>query len=136
MVHCIFYKFSAFSQDTWIIHSNNKLSENEINKFNFEFGQVACDHIFSYLFYKLNYKIINDPKKIKTYHYHSSNFRTYNINNKIIENHLYIIPYNFKLYELFYIFDIHIYLIILFIIFIIIYFFHIIFNKKIKRRNI
>ena len=86
-----------------IIHSNNYLDRDQISMFDFEFCKPNCDGRFSYLFYKLNYKIINDLKLIKTYHYHSSNLRTYNINDKITGPALYIIPCKFNINDWIYV---------------------------------
>jgi hypothetical protein len=88
----LLYHYFFGSQDTWIIHSNNILDKDQISKFDFEFGKPNCDGKFSYLFYTFNYKIINDPKTIKTFHYHKSNFKTYTKNDLIIGHTLGIIP--------------------------------------------
>jgi len=65
------------SQDTWIFHSNFNPKEDEEKVFNFEFGKPGCDNKFLYLMNILGYQIINDPKFIKTYHFHTSEERDY-----------------------------------------------------------
>jgi hypothetical protein len=69
------------SQDTWIIHSNFKIDEENNKIFNFEFGKPGCDNKIIYLMNILGYEIINDPYKIKTYHYHKNPIRDYGIND-------------------------------------------------------
>ena len=63
-------KGNPASNDTWIIHSNNCLSDREIRLFNFELGKQGCDNKIIYLFKILGYEIYNDVDFIKTYHYH------------------------------------------------------------------
>ena len=69
------------SNDTWILHSNNKLTDKEIKLFNFELGRQGCDNKIIYLFKLLGYDIYNDVSFIKTYHYHKgfSKNRNYSI---------------------------------------------------------
>lgn len=76
---------SPASSDTWIIHSNNKLTKKEISLFNFELGLQGCDNKIIYLFKILGYDIYNDPYFVKTFHIQkeSSVKRIYN-NKKII----------------------------------------------------
>ena len=66
------------SHDTWILHSKFIPQDKYLLKFNFNFGTWACDNHILYLFYILNYLPKNEYKKYKTYHYHKSNYRTYN----------------------------------------------------------
>ena len=66
------------SQDTWILHSKFIPQDKYLEKFNFNFGRLGCDNHILYLFYILNYLPKNEYKKYKTYHYHKSNYRTYN----------------------------------------------------------
>ncbi len=70
------------SNDTWIIHSNNKLTDKETKLFNFELGKQGCDNKIIYLFKLLGYDIYNDVSFIKTYHNHKgfSKIRNYSIN--------------------------------------------------------
>jgi hypothetical protein len=62
------------SMDTWIVHSNNKVPP---HIFNFELGRPGCDNKLCYLFKILGYNIYNDPKFIKSYHYHTQTARNY-----------------------------------------------------------
>jgi hypothetical protein len=114
------------SQDVWIIHSNNKLLSSEIEQFDFNFGKPGCDSHLAYLFYSFEYTVINDLLAIKSYHYHSSNFRTYNNKDKINGKYLYVIPYNIKLYKLIKITDVIKFLLVIFIFYIIYFYINII----------
>jgi hypothetical protein len=95
----LFNKYLAESQDTWIIHSNNTLTNDQINKLNFPFGKLGCDNALAYLFHSFNYELINDPLSIKTYHYHSSNHRIYTEDERITDRkYLHIYPFNIELF--------------------------------------
>jgi hypothetical protein len=82
------------SQDTWIIHSNYKIDNMYHKIFNFELGKPRCDNKMIYLMNILGYQVINDPYKIKTYHYHRENDRQYTITDKIQDPLGILIPYN------------------------------------------
>ncbi len=66
----------------------------QIKKCNFELGKLGCDNHITFLFSLFGYKIYNEPYVIKTYHYHTSQFRTY-LNNpmdKINPPYLFVKP--------------------------------------------
>jgi hypothetical protein len=65
------------SQDTWILHSNFAVQEQHTKLFDFAFGKPGCDNKIVYLMDVLGYEIINDPKLIKTYHYHTEKTRNF-----------------------------------------------------------
>lgn len=67
----------ADSQDTWILHSNNALSLQELTLFRFHMGQPGCDNKITYLFQLLGFGIYNDPTFIKTHHSHAAEERAY-----------------------------------------------------------
>lgn len=60
------------SQDTWVI--KGKVNS---GKYDIELGKPGCDNRIAYLFKKSGYNIKNPSKEIRTYHYHLSNYRTY-----------------------------------------------------------
>lgn len=71
------------SQDTWIFHSNNFMSESQENVFNIKFGKPGCDNKIAYILNILGFEIINDPAFIKTYHFHTEIKRDYGANDII-----------------------------------------------------
>jgi hypothetical protein len=73
------------SQDTWIVHSNFTIPEKNTNLFDFEFGRPGCDNKIVYLMDILGYKIINDPKLIKSYHYHLETSRNYSFKEEVCD---------------------------------------------------
>jgi hypothetical protein len=91
----IYYGLNAHSQDTWIIHSNNKLTQKQIEYLDFEMGKPYCDTVFLYYINSFGYEIINDPKSIRTFHYHTSNIRNYSDKDNINGNTYFVIPYMF-----------------------------------------
>jgi hypothetical protein len=91
------YECRPDSVDTWIIHSNNKLTEKEINLFNFQLGQLGCDNKVTYLFKIIGYDCYNDPDYIVTHHNHRTNHRTYNTHNRITGPYMMQIPARYKI---------------------------------------
>lgn len=85
------------SQDTWIFHSNFSIPYHAEKIFNFEFGKPGCDNKFLYLMKILNYQIINDPKCIKTYHFHRSQTRNYTNRDVIPMPWAVSVPYGFPM---------------------------------------
>lgn len=65
------------SQDTWIIHSNFNFSKENRENCNFHLGKCYCDNRICRIFRDLEYIVYNDPILISTYHYHTSEIRTY-----------------------------------------------------------
>jgi hypothetical protein len=87
-------QYIPYSQDVWIIHTNFMPNNEQIKKCNFELGKLGCDNHITFLFSLFGYKIYNEPYVIKTYHYHTSQFRTY-LNNpmdKINPPYLFVKP--------------------------------------------
>ena len=71
------------SQDTWIFHSSQIISRSQEIAFRFAFGKPGCDNRIVYLMGILGYDVINDPVFIRTYHYHTSQARNYNLTDRI-----------------------------------------------------
>jgi hypothetical protein len=102
------------SQDTWIIHySKNTEGEGGVGKgvtsrikeihekaFDFEFGRPGCDNKFAYLANVLGYEVINDPRFIRTYHYHTNQSRNYTRNDVIGQPYTLISPAGFNPYTI------------------------------------
>lgn len=64
------------SQDTWIFKGKIK----DING-DFFLGRPGCDNRIAYEIQKAGYVVKNPSKTIKTYHYHNSGIRNYNVRN-------------------------------------------------------
>ena len=85
------------SMDTWIFHSNTILKKkNEIKAFNFYFGTPGCDNKIIYLLKILGYEVFNEPKSIKTYHYHTNMERNYTVKDRLNSPYGLLIPYGFN----------------------------------------
>lgn len=84
------------SQDTWIIHSNQNISEQMRKTLNFQFGKPGCDNKLIYLFYIFGYEVYNDPLCIKSYHVHSSKERSYTFKDSVLPPWGMISPYGVK----------------------------------------
>lgn len=81
------------SQDTWMFHTNQFITQEQETVFAFELGTPACDNKMVYLLKVLGFTIVNDPMKIKTYHNHKSLHRDYPRTLQL--PHGYITPYGY-----------------------------------------
>jgi len=84
----------ADSQDTWIV-SSDSVQQRQINlkDFDFSFGVSGCDNAITLEMLRHKFLVVNPALTIKTHHLHSSEIRTYSlddITNKDI--YLYIEP--------------------------------------------
>jgi hypothetical protein len=70
------------SQDTWIWHSNMKTTKAQRKILDIPLGTQGCDNKLIYLFNLLGFICHNEPHLVKTYHYHRSQIRNYNIDSK------------------------------------------------------
>ena len=72
-------EIKSMSQDSWIVHSDHILNLSQYNtkRLNFKLGVPRCDLAIVGLFNDFGFKIYNDIKNIRTYHYHLTNLRTY-----------------------------------------------------------
>jgi len=73
-----------WSQDAWIINSNNITSIDFLNFLNIQTGLARCDNQFAYYFAINDWNIYNNFRDIKCFHKHSSNVRTYDLKDKDI----------------------------------------------------
>ncbi len=64
---------SQFSQDSWIFRSPIKIDERS----NFLMGKPGCDNRIAQIVHETGLDVRNPSKKIITYHYHQTNYRTY-----------------------------------------------------------
>lgn len=80
------------SQDVWIYHSNFKPNNKVKEKSNFHFGKPGCDNKISFVFASEGYKCINTPYNVKSYHYHTSNIRSYTLKDKVPPPYLLLTP--------------------------------------------
>ena len=71
------------SQDTWIFHSNFPIRPSQEKGFQFQFGQPGCDNKMVYMASILGYEVINDPRAVKTYHFHRNPARTYTVRDQV-----------------------------------------------------
>ena len=66
------------SQDVWILHSNWVPHKKIRNKhFKITLGMPGCDNTIAWVFHEQGYRVFNEPYRIKTYHYHSTQIRNY-----------------------------------------------------------
>ena len=81
------------SQDTWIIHTNQNIPSERRAMFAFPFGKPGCDNKMVFLFHMLGYQVYNDPKTIKTYHFHRTQNRDYKASDRLNPVFEYLCPY-------------------------------------------
>jgi len=92
-------------QDTWIWYSNClNLNNTQLNAFNFCLGIGGCDNRVCALFSALGAHCYNQPNDVKTYHFHTTQVRNWQNQEKI--NGLYncIAPLNNINYKKFWVF--------------------------------
>ena len=83
----------ADSQDTWIFHSTFNVPQKYRHLFSFQLGTPGCDNHLLFLLQKqLQFTIFNLPYRIKTYHFHSSNIRSYTDKNRLNSHYLFVAP--------------------------------------------
>ena len=68
------------SQDCWIFKSPIHLP---IEKLDFSLGTLGCDSIFASIVHDFGLKVVNPAFDIITTHVHNTQFRTYNLDNRI-----------------------------------------------------
>jgi hypothetical protein len=68
------------SQDCWIFKSPLNI---DLEKVNFSFGTLGCDSIIATIIHDSGIKICNPCFDIVSTHVHNTEFRTYNIDNRI-----------------------------------------------------
>jgi len=84
------------SQDTWIFHSSMNVDSDKRGDFDFHFGMPGCDNKLFYLLKTYKYTLLNTPHLLKTYHYHTTQIRNYNISNLIPGPYLWVDPFGYK----------------------------------------
>ncbi len=77
------------SQDSWIFKSPLKIN---LDKIDFSFGTLGCDNIFARHVYDNRIIITNPSYDIVTTHLHNTNYRTYNIDNRLYGIYCLLIP--------------------------------------------
>ena len=75
--------YGSSSQDAWIFHTNTTPPKH-INKiFDFNLGVLGCDNKIAYYFYRLKYKLYNEPYRIHTIHVHKTKIRNWKKKDRI-----------------------------------------------------
>jgi hypothetical protein len=79
----------ADSQDTWVVRvkdiKERGLGKDEefLKAVSFPFGQMGCDNAISLEMLRKKFLVVNPAVSLKTYHLHTSNIRTYAVNNVV-----------------------------------------------------
>jgi len=68
------------SQDSWIFKSPLNI---DLNKADFSFGTLGCDNIFAYILNQSNIILKNPAYDIISTHVHNSDYRTYEVDNRL-----------------------------------------------------
>ena len=84
----------ADSQDTWVISARAvKAIKWDWSALNFPFGQGGCDNAITLEMFKQRFLVANPALTLRTYHYHTSEVRTYDPRNIVDKPaYLYIQP--------------------------------------------
>lgn len=81
------YLDSDCSQDVWIFNGGMVVEDS-----NFLLGTLGCDNRIAFLANKQEILIRNPSLKVKSYHVHDSNFRTYTEKDRVLSSYLYMLP--------------------------------------------
>lgn len=79
------------SQDAWLFHSKHLILNTQHS--DFELGMPGCDNKITFIVSMNNYKLYNEPFRIKINHLHTSNIRGYSGKDIIPGPYLMVLPY-------------------------------------------
>lgn len=85
------------SQDTWVVAAAAVkaafAAQTDWSAYDFPFGQAGCDNAITVEMLRKKFQVVNPALNLKTYHYHSSQVRTYDPHNVVDKPaYLYIQP--------------------------------------------
>lgn len=79
------------AQDTWIYHTSQfQYNTKMINNLDIQLGILGCDNKIGFIFINYGYKCYNEPRNIKTYHYHMEDIRDHDLSKRLKPPYLYI----------------------------------------------
>jgi hypothetical protein len=83
-----------WSQDVWAMNCDNQLSEEMLHQLDFQMGVPRCDNKIAYLFGIFGWQIFNPCAKVKSFHLHETELRTYQkkLDYRIIGGVAYVQP--------------------------------------------
>lgn len=75
--NCVTSCLRPDSQDVWMWHSSMELPNGIEKTLNMNMGVAGCDNKLVYLMSLMGVECYNEPERVRTYHYHESQARTY-----------------------------------------------------------
>jgi hypothetical protein len=83
-----------WSQDVWAMNCDNQLSEEMLHQLDFSMGVPRCDNKIAYLFGIFGWQVFNPCAKVKSFHVHETELRTYQkkLDHRIIGGVAYVHP--------------------------------------------
>ena len=83
-----------WSQDVWAMNCENQLSKEMLHQLDFPMGVPRCDNKIAYLFGIFGWQVFNPCEKVKSYHVHETEMRTYHkkLDLRIIGGVAYVHP--------------------------------------------
>ncbi len=83
----------ADSQDAWITWSTSVQAKQwDFADIDFPFGQGGCDNAITLCFFRQKFRVANPAMSLKTYHVHASDIRTYDKQDIVQRNYMYVVP--------------------------------------------
>lgn len=76
------------SQDCWVLQT--PVPEN--TNLDISLGIIGCENHFAYLLFRIYKGVLNPCHDIITFHLHTSNFRTYNETNRVMDYYCFVFP--------------------------------------------
>ncbi len=89
---CKLFGPRADSQDVWIYHTNHKPSDRLIQSSNFMLGKRGCDNSIVYHLVLDGYMLYNHPQSIRCYHFHTTQLRTYTLQDRVHPPYIRVFP--------------------------------------------
>lgn len=80
---CITNCLRPDSQDAWLWHTSLELPQGLSKVLDISMGVAGCDNKIMYIMSLLGVECYNEPERIKVYHYHESQIRTYDSKNPV-----------------------------------------------------
>jgi hypothetical protein len=80
------------AQDVWIFHSNHKIIPDCQRSLQFPMGIPGCDNKMVHIANLLGFKVANEPRRIRCFHDHTSNVRSYTSENRIPRPYTLVFP--------------------------------------------
>lgn len=78
------------SQDTWIVRAAD-IKRRQWTNVDYKFGEMGCDNAIAFEMMRQKFLVVNPAQTLKTWHFHSSEVRSYNKSDMVLQHMLHYI---------------------------------------------